>query len=332
MTAKAGGFRILVVDDETAQRKALTGFLSSRGYEVTGIGTVLEARERLETAPFELVIAAISLADGNGLDLLELARDRQRAPEVILLSGYLDLGLAIQGMRQGAYDFFHKPFNFDKIAYTVERLHEHLDVRVDSQRFLLERRERQLQRETALSLARAAEGRDRLNIGHGRRVGAYALRLGQALCFSEERLALLELASKLHDIGKIGIDDAILNKPGRLTDGEFEQMKRHSEIGEYIIKPVSFFREIVPAVRWHHERWDGTGYPDGLAGEEIPLDARIVGLCDFFDAITSKRPYREPASLEEALDMVLSERGRYFDPVLVDLFIALHQKQLESVA
>ncbi len=332
MNGKDKAFRVLVIEDEVADRKVLAAFLGARGFEVVAAEDAEHGLAKLRGGGFQLVMSSVALRGSGGLDVLAEARKLETPVEVILLSGYLDLGFAIQGMRDGAYDFFHKPFNFEKVGYTVDRLREHLDVRVDAHRYLMEKRERQLQQETALSLARAAEGRDRLNVGHGRRVGAYAVRLGRALCFSESRLAVLELASKLHDIGKIGIDDAILNKTGPLSSGEFDQMKRHSEIGEYIVKPVSFFKEIVPAVRWHHERWDGTGYPDGLAGEDIPLDARIVGLCDFFDAITSKRPYRDPATLSEALEMVEQEREKYFDPVLVDIFIAMHLDQMESVA
>lgn len=272
------------------------------------------------------------MADYSGLDLLEHAQKTDPGLDVIFMTGYLDVGFAIRGMRKGAFDFFHKPFNFEKIGFTVERAQEQREVRRDAQEFLFERRERELQKETALSLARAAEGRDRLNIGHGRRVAAYATKFAKRLCYSDANTARLEMACKLHDIGKIGIDDAILNKPGRLTDTEFEVMKRHSEIGEYIIKPVSFFRELIPVMRWHHERWDGTGYPDGLKGEEIPLDARIAALCDFFDAVTSKRPYRNPMTLADALDLVVKEKGKYFDPMLVDLFVEIQAPYLESVA
>ncbi len=325
-------FRILIADDDVASRKVLQGFLEGRGFQVRTAESATEAASLLKDRGQELLISAISMADCSGLDLLVRAQEVDPSLDVILMTGYLDMSFAIQGMRKGAFDFFHKPFNFEKIGFAVDRAQEQRDVRPDAQRYMVEKREKELQQETALSLARAAEGRDRLNIGHGRRVAAYAVKLARKLCYSQEGIARLELGCKLHDIGKIGIDDAILNKAGPLTDSEFVIMKRHSEIGEYIIKPVSFFSELVPVLRWHHERWDGAGYPDGLSGEDIPLDARIAGLCDFFDAVTSKRPYRNPMSLAEALSMVEAERGKYFDPMLVDLFLEIQAPHLESVA
>ena len=325
-------FRILIADDDMASSKALHSFLEGRGYAVQCAASAAEARDLIEARRHELLISAISMNHFTGLDLLAHAQSVDPSLEVIFMTGYLDVSFAIQGMRKGAFDFFHKPFNFEKIAFAVDRAQEQREVRQDAQRYLIEKREEQLQQETALSLARAAEGRDRLNIGHGRRVAAYSVKLAQKLHYSRERLARLELGCKLHDIGKIGIDDAILNKTGPLTDAEFAVMKRHSELGEYIIKPVSFFSDLGPILRWHHERWDGSGYPDGLAGEDIPLDARIACICDFFDAVTSKRPYRNPLSLGEALDLIVAERGKYFDPLLVDLFLEIQAPHLENVA
>ncbi len=329
---RGNSFRILIADDDVASRKTLQGFLEGRGFEVCAAETAREAVDLLSNREQELLISATTMKEFSGLDLLARAQQVNPALEVILMTGYLDVSFAIQGMRNGAFDFFHKPFNFEKIGFAVDRAHEHQDVRADAQRYLVEKRERELQQETALSLARAAEGRDRLNIGHGRRVAAYAVKLAKKLCYSKASLARLELGCKLHDIGKIGIDDAILNKTGPLSESEFSAMKRHSEIGEYIIKPVSFFSELVPILRWHHERWDGSGYPDGLAEDDIPLDARIACLCDFFDAVTSVRPYRRPLTLTEALNLVMEERGKYFDPMLVDLFMEIQSPYAESVA
>ncbi|MFT7618860.1 MAG: putative two-component system response regulator [Planctomycetota bacterium] len=325
-------FRILITDDDVASRKVLQGFLQGRGFDVSVAESAREASDLLAKKEQELLISATSMSEFSGLDLLARAQAVNPALEVILMTGYLDVSFAIQGMRKGAVDFFHKPFNFEKIGFAIDRVQEQRDVRQDAQRYLIEKRESQLQQETALSLARAAEGRDRLNIGHGRRVAAYAVKLAKKLCYSKSSLARLELGCKLHDIGKIGIDDAVLNKPGKLTEAEFLAMKRHSEIGEYIIKPVSFFSELGPILRWHHERWDGRGYPDGLAGEEIPLDARIACLCDFFDAVTSVRPYRSPMALPDALALIMAERGKHFDPMLVDLFLEIQAPYLESVA
>lgn len=322
-------FRLLLVDDEDGLRRTLASFLRESDFEVATARDAEEAVDALSRRRYELVLTDISMPGMTGLDLLEHVKAIDDHIDVIMMTGYLDISHAIRAMRRGAYDFFTKPFNFEKIRLTIERVRERQGLRADADRYRLLKCEAELQKETTLSLARAAEERDRMNIGHGRRVAAYAVRLARRLCYSREKIERLEYAAKLHDIGKIGVDDAILNKPDRLTEAEFQAMKRHSEIGEYIVKPVSFFEEIAPVIRNHHERYDGSGYPDKLAGEDIPLDARIVFLCDYFDAVTSERPYRHPAGLEEALELLAANKDTLFDPMLVDLFVEL---QLEGAA
>lgn len=326
---RADRFRLLLVEDEVTLRRSLATFLRESDYEVWTAADAEEAIDFLERREFDLVLTDISMPGMTGIELLEHVKVLDERIDVIMMTGYLDISHAIQAMRRGAYDFFAKPFNFEKIRLTVERVRERHALRADADRYRLLKREAALQKETTLSLARAAEERDRMNIGHGRRVAAYALRLGKRLCYSKSKLEALDYAAKLHDIGKIGVDDAILNKPGKLDDGEFQSMKRHSEIGEYILKPVSFFKEIAPVIRSHHEHYNGAGYPDGLIGEDIPLDSRIIFLCDYFDAITSERPYRHPCGLNEALEMLGKNRDKLFDPMLVDVFTEL---QLESAA
>ncbi len=324
-------FRILLVDDEPRLRQALADYLVKQRYKVVTSEDGDEALKLLKTSSFDLVLTDISMPNMSGIELLKETKRYDENVDVIMISGYLDITYAIQAMRQGAYDFFTKPFNFEKIQLTIERVRERQRLRDDAARYLVLKREQELAMETTLSLARAAEERDSQNTGHGKRTALYAERLAARLCYSEAKLERLVLAGRLHDIGKIGIDDAILNKPGSLTSTEFATMKRHCEIGEYILKPISFFKDISPIVRWHHERYDGTGYPDGLCGEEIPLDARIICIADFFDAITSKRPYRQPETLESALGMVLEQRGKMFDPVLVDVFIPMMREETATV-
>ena len=146
--------------------------------------------------------------------------------------------------------------------------------------------------------------------------------IADSLGYTAEQKRSLRFAALLHDVGKIGIDDEILNKPGRLDEREFATIKRHSEIGEYILKPISFLADIATVVRHHHERWNGEGYPDGLTGEDIPMDARILCLADYFDSVTSARPYRRPMEVEQAKALMREESGSTFDPTLVEVFLS----------
>ncbi|MEZ6195955.1 MAG: response regulator [Planctomycetota bacterium] len=321
-------FRILLVDDDDGIRDSLAEFLVDYGYQLVTASDAGEAIRVLESRRFDLVLTDISMPGLSGLELLKHVKRLDDTVDVIMISGFLDISYAIQAMRQGAYDFFTKPFNFQKVQMTIERVREKQGLARDAERLSILQRERELALETTFGLARAAEERDYQNVGHGKRVGEWSARLGRKLCFSEEKIEQLRCGGRLHDIGKIGVDDAILNKPGRLTTEEFAAMKRHSEIGEYIIKPISLFKEVEGIVRWHHERWDGTGYPDGLKGEEIPLDARIVCIADFFDAVTSLRPYRKPAPIEEALAMVREQSGTMFDPMLAEVFCDMIAEEL----
>ncbi|MCA9321455.1 MAG: response regulator [Planctomycetes bacterium] len=316
----------MLVDDEPRLRRTLATFLIHHNMDVATAQDGLEAVTLLRNRSFDLVVADVSMPRMGGLEILDRIRRLHAATDVIVVSGLLEIQQAVEAMRLGAVDFFTKPYNFEKILFSLERVQQNRRHLQTAQVGLWVEREVELQTETTLALGRAAEERDRMNIGHGRRVAVYAGQIGQRLCFTPSRLRRLTMAARLHDIGKIGIDDAILNKPGRLTDTEMVHMRRHSEIGEYILHPISAFREIAPIIRSHHERYDGTGYPDGLSGEDIPLDSRIICLCDFFDAITSKRPYREPTAPEQAYAMIEAEAGKFFDPMVAEVFLETRER------
>jgi len=327
-----GPWRILLVDDEEGIRDSLSVYLRSAGFDVDTAEDALAARELLNHSRYDLVLSDISMPEVSGLDLLGDIKEIDPNIEVIMITAYLDISLAIQAMRRGAYDFFTKPFNYDKILLTIERVQERRRLQEQARRYELLKRQKAFEEqailETTLGLARAVEERDRFNHGHGKRTANYAQMLGRALHFTEERLKALRYGGLLHDVGKIGIDDKILNKPDRLDPDEFKTIQRHPEIGQYILTPISFLTDVSGMVRHHHERWDGKGYPDGLSGENIPLEARILTLADFFDSLTSARPYRSPMSVSDAIDLIAKERGTQFDPILADLFIeqiaALH--------
>lgn len=193
--------------------------------------------------------------------------------------------------------------------------------------YLHERRQReqliQSQRATAITLAKAIEKRDRYTGGHTDRVTEYAKLTAKQLDWPEERLAVLELAGHLHDVGKIGVPDAVLNKPGKLTVEEFEMMKAHPEIGEQIIRGIDFLEALIPYVLYHHERYDGKGYPKGLSGEAIPIEGRLLAVSDTFDAMTSSRPYRKRLDPERAIEEIKRCSGTQFDPNIVVVFLEI---------
>lgn len=193
--------------------------------------------------------------------------------------------------------------------------------------YLHERHQRekliQSQKATAITLAKAIEKRDRYTAGHTDRVTEYAILTAKQLDWPEERLAVLELAGHLHDVGKIGVPDAVLNKPGKLTVEEFEMMKAHPEIGEQILRGIDFLEALVPCVLYHHERYDGKGYPKGLSGEAIPIEGRLLAVSDTFDAMTSSRPYRKQLDPEQAIQEIKRCSGTQFDPNIVGIFLEI---------
>ncbi len=315
---------ILVVDDEPSVRESLAAYLELNGYSVHLAADANDASRTLETTRVDLIITDISMAGMTGLELLGWVKERSPDTEVFMITGSLEIEHAIQALRGGACDFFTKPLNFERIGITLKRAEEKKRLAAHAKLYELLKRQKEFEDqatlETTLALARAVEERDRFNIGHGRRTGNYAKMLAAAIGFDDERQRMVRMGGLLHDVGKIGIDDRILNKPGRLDAEEYEAVKRHPEIGEYIVRPISFMRELALPVRHHHERWDGAGYPDKLAGEEIPLIARVLCIADYFDSLTSARPYRNPIPIGEALEIMRREEGQTFEPALLREF------------
>jgi putative two-component system response regulator len=330
----ANVYRILLVDDESGIRQSLSTYLEHHGYEVETAEDANTAFSMFKRQRADMVLTDISMPGTSGLDLLVQIKERDPSVEVIMITAYLDISFAIQAMRRGAFDFFTKPFNFEKILLTIERAQERQSLKKQSEELAQLKRQKEFQQqaiiETALGFARAVEERDKFNIGHGQRTAVFARMLGEAIELDDDHLQHLFYAALLHDVGKIGIDDAILNKPTRLTEEEYRAVQRHPELGDYVLRPISFFADIRRTVRHHHERWDGTGYPDRLSGEDIPLDARILCIADYFDSITSARPYRSPMTDEEAMDLMRSESGKIFDPALVEVFLQALSRKLRK--
>jgi response regulator RpfG family c-di-GMP phosphodiesterase len=283
----------------------------------------------------------------DGLTLLAalLARDPDAA--VIVLTGAPDIKTAIESLKRGAADFILKPVNVDELLIAAERALERRQLLIEHRQYqaLLEARvaeaTRDLQqayrdlqdtyRATLETLGAALDSRDVGTESHSRRVHGYALATARVHGMREEELVDLAHGVLLHDIGKIGIPDSILLKPGKLTDEEWAIMRRHPEIGKRLIENIPFLRGAVPIVYCHHERWDGSGYPRGLKGEEIPLGARIFAVVDAFDAMTFDRPYSRAIPFAEAKAEIQRCAGTHFDPAVVRSFLRVPDAVLEEI-
>ena len=327
--------RLLIVDDEPAVRDILSRSLQAGGYECVPAGEVAAALAELETGNIDLVLSDIMMPGRSGIDLLGEVTSRWPDVGVIMLTAVADTSTAIHAMRLGAFDYIIKPFNLEEVQLSVERALEKRNLVLSNreyQQFLEQKVEEQTAeiRETSLgaiqALAEALEAKDAYTNGHTRRVTEVTAALAREKGLSEEEVAKIRLAGLLHDIGKIGVPEEILQKPSRLTADEFEQISQHSVIGERILRPLIRDREILAMVRHHHERFAGGGYPEGISGEEIPLGSRLMAVADAYDAMTSNRPYRKALSPEEARRQLLQNRGIQFDPEAVDLFIQAEEK------
>jgi cyclic di-GMP phosphodiesterase len=331
------GTQILVVDDDDQVRRIVTRILTSGGYECGSASTVAEARAELEVLAYPLVLCDVGMPGESGLELVASLQDQASTTAVVMISGHDDPTIASLASSRGAYGYLVKPFTSNEILITVENaLHRRqLELEVlDSQRLLeatVAQRTEELsdaldeitrsRLEVVRRLSRAVEQRD-LDTGfHIERIAELSAMLAEAMHLPRERVELIRVAAPMHDVGKLGIPDSILRKAGPLTETERAQMQRHAEVGHKILSGSNIeMLDVAATIAYtHHERWDGEGYPRGLAGEEIPLEGRIVAVVDVYDALSSDRVYRRALSSEVALRAVARGGGAHFDPAIAGL-------------
>jgi putative two-component system response regulator len=331
--------RILIVDDEGQIRELVRRILERDGYDCTTAGSAEEAQELLAAEPFALLLADLQLPGESGLDLISHVHATHEETATIMVTGVDDSTLASTALSIGAYGYIVKPFSPSELTIQVMNAlrRRKLERAQRDERARLERtvraRTAELSRaveglkrseeETALRLAAAVEARDHETGEHIERVSAYSARVAEKLGLPTEQCELIRRASRLHDIGKIGVADGILLKPGPLSIPERAAMQRHAEIGHDILAGSQHeLLELAATIAWtHHERVDGSGYPRGLTGEDIPLAGRIVAIVDVFDALTTDRPYRAALDREAALELLEDGRGEQFDPKVLDAFL-----------
>jgi response regulator RpfG family c-di-GMP phosphodiesterase len=327
--------RLLIVDDEAEIRNVLCELLA-QDYDCASASSAEEALDLLRADYFHLIISDITMSGMSGLEMIPHVSDISPETVVVMISGMQTIESAIEALRVGAFDYIMKPFDLRQVEAAVKRALEHYDLRAAKRRYenhleeLVEQRTHELNqalgsleeayRSTLKALTAALETRDAETHGHSERVVTFSLRLGRELGLDKEQLRSLEFGSLLHDIGKIGVPDAILRKPAKLTEEEWVRMREHPLHGQAILREIEFLSGAARVVGQHHEKWDGSGYPLGLRAEEIDLNARIFAVADAFDAMISDRVYRAGRPYEEAAEELERFAGRQFDPNVVAAF------------
>ena len=338
--------RLLIVDDEPEIRAVLRDLLSMT-YECAEASSAEEALQRLSEGDFKLVISDITMTGISGLEMIPHVKRISPDTVIVMVSGMQTIESAIEALRLGAFDYLMKPFDLRQAEAAVARAFEHYELVSAKQRYenqleeLVEQRTAELDqaldslegayRSTLQALTAALETRDAETHGHSERVVTFSLRLCREYGLSSAQMKSLEFGSLLHDIGKIGVPDAILRKPAKLTEEEWIRMREHPSHGQQILRGIEFLEGAARVVGQHHEKWDGSGYPLGLKGEEIDICARIFSVADAFDAITSNRVYRDGRSYEAALSELNKWAGQQFDPNVVEAFRRVPKEDWEEL-
>jgi putative two-component system response regulator len=333
---------ILVVDDEAPNRMVLEGMLISQGYDVALAEDGPEALRMVAARPPDVVLLDVMMPDMDGFEVLRRLRDQEetRHLPVVMVTALSASEHRVRSLDLGADDFLTKPVDMAELRARVRSLvqvkafHDHMQHDKEELEAQVQERTRALRRamldlkaaslETVLRLSRAAEYKDDDTGEHVLRMSRYAAAIATKMALSEQQVEEILHAAPMHDVGKIGIPDRVLMKPGRLDEDEWQLMRRHCKFGQQILAdskaPVIQLAESIALN--HHEKWDGSGYPRGLKGGDIPLSARIVAAGDVFDALTSRRPYKEAFTVERSLDIMREGRGSHFDPAVLDAFLA----------
>lgn len=322
---------ILIVDDEYSGRETLESILEGEGYHLVMAENGPQAIAQAKATLPDVILLDVMMPGMTGFEVCEKIRNDPQVAEIpiIILTALDDRDSLLRGLKAGADDFISKPFDRFELRARLIGI-----TRLNRYQKLLQERENLQRAHKRLSDAYEAtiEGwshamdlRDRETEGHSRRVTELSIRLAQAMGMSDEELVHMRHGALLHDMGKIGIPDAVLHKSDQLTDEEWAIMQTHPQLAYDMLNSIEYLRDALEIPYFHHEKWDGSGYPQGLQGEQIPMAARIFAVADVWDALTSNRPYRPAWSREEALNYIQSQSGKHFDPQVVELFLKVMQ-------
>jgi putative nucleotidyltransferase with HDIG domain len=324
----------LIVDDDDVFRGALSRYLTGRGFRVDTAPSAERALAALTGGGFSLMLLDIRLPGMSGIDLVPQALEVDPDLAVVMLTGVKDATSAAICMQRGALDYLTKPIELMDLGSAVDRALRRRSTAIENRRISTwlkeevteragelqqERRKlEQLSIATLEALVNALEAKNEFLAGHSARVAAIAATIAQQLGLADEDIDQVRVAGRLHDLGKIGVRETVLNKTGPLTDEEYAHVREHVVIGSQILAPLTHLGEVIAFVRGHHEHWDGSGYPDGLTGEEIPLGARILCAAEIYDALTTHRPYQDMLEPAEAANRMRQITGSVIDPRIMD--------------
>ena len=334
--------RMLIVDDEASIRDILTQIVSREGFRCHTARDGQEAVQRLRETEYQMILSDIEMPGLNGSKLLEHVSTHYPETAVIMVTGLADIKSAVSTMSMGAYDYVTKPFTFAELTTKIHKALERRRRAIENSHYqwqlqqMVQEQATNLQKalgqldgsyaNTLEALINALDARERETQRHSKRVSEYTWLMADRLGVRQNQLADIERGALLHDIGKIGVSDKILLKPAKLTEEEWVEVRKHPEIGYSILKGIDFLKGAAEMVLQHHERFDGTGYPRGLSGEQILLGARIFAIVDTFEAMTSDRPYRKALGYQTAREEIIRFSGKQFDPQLVECFLSIPEE------
>lgn len=336
-SVQSNGYKIIAVDDEIGIVDSLSIFLKRSGYDFTGVTDPMEAIECVKNEHFDMMILDFIMSPIHGDEVVEEIRKFNKDLYILLLTGHKDLAPPLDTIRRlDIQGYCEKSDKFDQLLLLIESGIKSIGQMNEIKRINKELSYTYEQLEKAYLesievLRYTVEAKDPYTRGHSDRVSEYSVLIGKKLGLTEEELKILRIGGLFHDIGKIGIPDSILLKESKLTDDEYSQIKNHPSIGAHILQNATIFQDIIPIVKHHHEKYDGTGYPSQLKGEDIPLMARITAVADTFDAMTSKRSYREPLSLEIVKAEIEKCSNLQFDLKIAKVFLQILNSEYDSI-
>ncbi len=325
---------VIVVDDDITNLRMAGHILSKQKMHVTALKSGKALLEYLKRNRPDLILLDIIMPDLDGFETMELLKAQMIPGEeipVIFLTADDNQESELRGLQLGAMDFIRKPFVPDVLALRVRHTIELARLRRDLAQEVARRTQEneRLSLHVVQTLAEAVDAKDHYTNGHSSRVAIYSREIARRYGYSQKRQDEIYMMGLLHDVGKIGVPDAVINKTGRLADEEFEMIKRHPAIGSRILEKIEEMPKLSIGARWHHERYDGTGYPDGLAGDSILEEARIIAVADAYDAMTSNRSYRYILPKEKVQNEIRKGKGSQFDPVFADIMLQMMEEDIE---